>query len=169
VDFKEIVRTGFDEYLHELKRALEGLSDEERRFQPAPDSHHIDFTVWHMARVEDDWFQRFAQSTDTVWQRDRWHQRLGMPERESGFGYTGEQVRDLPAYDMAQMLEYYDAVRVETYRYLDSLEESDLGNAPHPRRPGYTVAKIFGYLMIEEGQHAGQVAYLRGIQRGLDA
>ncbi len=169
MDFKDIVRTGFDEYLHELKRALEGLSDEERRFQPAPDSHHIDFTVWHMARVEDDWFQRFAQSTDTVWQRDGWHQRLGMPERESGFGYTGEQVRDLPAYDMALMIEYYDAVRVETYRYLDSLEESDLGNTPHPRRPGYTVAKMFGQLMIEEGQHAGQVAYLRGIQRGLDA
>ena len=40
-----------DEYLTELRRALDGLTPEERRFQPSPDSHHIDFAVWHMARV----------------------------------------------------------------------------------------------------------------------
>ena len=169
MDFKDIVRFGFNEYLAALISALEGLSSDERRFQPSPDSHHIDFTVWHMARVEDDWIQRFAQSRDTVWNRDGWYQRLCMPERDSGFGYTGEQVQTLPAYDMSQMIEYYQVVRAETYHYLDSLTELDLGNAPHPRRPGYTVAQMFGHLMIEEGQHVGQVAYLRGIQRGLNA
>ena len=76
MDFKDIVRFGFDEYLAALICALEGLTSDERRFQPTPDSHHIDFTVWHMARVEDDWIQRFAQSRDTVWNRDGWYQRL---------------------------------------------------------------------------------------------
>ena len=168
MDFKDLIRFGFDEYLRDLKTALDGLSSEERRFQPSPDSHHIDFAVWHMARVEDDWLHRFAQRTDTVWQRDGWHQRLVMSERDSGFGYTGEQVRDLPAFDMDQMLEYYDAVRVATYRYLDTLTEADLAETPNDRRPGYTIAEMFSHLMIEEGQHVGQVAYIRGIQRGLD-
>ena len=86
MDFKDLIRFGFDEYLRDLKTALEGLSAEERRFQPAPDSHHIDFAVWHMARVEDGWLQGFARRTDSIWQRDGWHQRLGMPERDSGFG-----------------------------------------------------------------------------------
>ena len=167
MDFKDLIRFGFDEYLRDLKTALEGLSAEERRFQPAPDSHHIDFAVWHMARVEDGWLQGFARRTDSIWQRDGWHQRLGMPERGSGFGYTGEQVRDLPAFDIDQMLEYYDAVRAETYRYLDSLTEAGLAEAPNPKRPGYTIAEMFSHLMIEEGQHVGQVADLRGIQRGL--
>ena len=167
MDFKDLIRFGFDEYLRDLKTALEGLSSEERRFQPAPASHHIDFTVWHMARVEDGWLHQFAQSTDSLWQRDGWHQRLGMPERDSGYGYTEEQVRELPAFDMDRMLEYYDAVRAETYRYLDSLTEAGLAETPNDRRPAYTIAEMFGHLMIEEGQHVGQVAYIRGIQRGL--
>ncbi|MDP6453951.1 MAG: DUF664 domain-containing protein, partial [SAR202 cluster bacterium] len=61
MDFKDIVQKGFDEFLDELKKSLDGLTSEERRFQPSQDSHHIDFVVWHMARVEDDWVQRFAQ------------------------------------------------------------------------------------------------------------
>ncbi|MDP6453298.1 MAG: DinB family protein, partial [SAR202 cluster bacterium] len=108
-----------------------------------------------------------AQQNPTVWQRDDWHTRLGLPERDSGFGYTSEQVRDLPSFDIDQMLEYYDAVRVETFAFLDSLSESDLETEPHPRRPGYTIAEMFSHLMIEEAQHVGQVAYIRGIQRGL--
>lgn len=168
MDFKDLIRFGFDEYLTDLKTALEGLSAEERRYQPAPDSHHIDFAVWHMARVEDGWLHQFAQATDSVWQRDGWHQRFGMPERDSGYGYTGQQVRELPDFDMDQMLGYYDAVRADTYAYVDSLTEAGLAETPNDRRPEYTIAQMFSHLMIEEGQHVGQVAYLRGIQRGLD-
>jgi len=167
MDFKDIVHKGFDEFLEELKKALDGLTPEERRFQPSTDSHHIDFAVWHMARVEDDWIQRFAQQHPTVWQRDDWHTRFNMPERESGFGFTTEQVHELPTFDMAQMLEYYDAVRAETNAFIDSLSESDLATEPHPRRPGYTIAEMFSHVMIEEAQHLGQVAYIRGIQRGM--
>ena len=87
-----------------------------------------------MARVEDDWIQRFAQRTMTVWQRDKWHDELGLPEKESGFGYTSQQVAKMPEFSMDRMLEYYDAVRVETYKYLDSISEADLGAEPHPRR-----------------------------------
>ena len=169
MDFKDIVRTGFDEYLDYLKRALEGLSADERRFQPAPDSHHIDFTVWHMARVEDDWVQRFAQHADTVWVREGWHEKLGMPEKGSGYGYTAEQVTNLPAFKMDDIMAYYGSVRQETARYLDGLTGDDLDGCPHPdRRPGYTVGKMFSHVIVEESQHVGQVAYIRGVQRGLD-
>ena len=54
MDFKDLNRFGFDDYLTDFKAALDGLSAEERRVQPAPDSHNIDFAIWHMARVEAD-------------------------------------------------------------------------------------------------------------------
>ncbi|MDP6800567.1 MAG: DinB family protein [SAR202 cluster bacterium] len=168
MDFKDIIRLGFQEFLEELKEALDGLTPEERRFQPDPESHHIDFAVWHVARVEDDWLMRFAQHAETVWQRDKWHEQFGMPERDSGFGYTAEQVRDLAEFDMDRMLAYYDAVRVETIRFLDSITADTLAETPHAeRRPGYTIANMFSHVMVEEAQHVGQVAYLRGIQRGI--
>ena len=168
MDFRQIVRMALDEYTDEIRKALDGLTAEERRFQPGPESHHIDFAVWHMARVEDDWIMRFAQHGETVWQRDKWHEQFDMPERESGFGYSAEQVHDLAEFDMDRMLAYYDAVRVETNRFLDSITEETLAETPHAeRRPGYTIANMFSHVMVEEAQHTGQVAYLRGMQRGL--
>ena len=168
MDFKDLIRLGFDEYLGYLKSAVGDLSVEERRFQATPESNHIDFIVWHMARVEDDFVQRFAQQRPTVWQRDDWHGKFGLPERESGFGYTTQQVADMPSFDMDEMLEYYDAVRVETYEFLDSIEESNLAKRPHPRRPEYTIADMFSHLMCEESQHLGHVTFIRGLQRGID-
>ena len=167
--FKQIVRMALDEYLEELRKALDGLTAEERRFQPTPEAHHIDFAVWHMARVEDHWVQEFARQTDTVWSRDGWHEKLGLPETGSGYGYTAEQVAGLPAFNFNDLMAYYDAVRAATLKYLADVPEHHLEATPQPaRRPGYTVAKMFSHLIVEESQHVGQVAYLRGLQRGIN-
>ena len=169
MDFKGIIRMALDDYTNDLRKAVEGLTPDERRYQPSPDAHHIDFVVWHMARVEDDWLQRFAQRTDTVWKRDSWQEKLGLPERDSGFGYTAEQVADLPGFDFDELMSYYDSVRRETIRYLEDLTDAGLDECPHPeRRPGYTIGEMFSHVIVEESQHVGQVAYLRGLQRGLD-
>ena len=169
MDFRDIIGMALKEYYSELKRALDGLTDEERRFQPTPHSHHIDFAVWHMARVEDDWVQRFAQKADTIWRRDGWHKKFGMSARDSGLGYTVDQVANLPAFDVDEMMTYYDSAREGTLEYIESMTADDLDTIPHPeRRPDYTVGKMFSHLIVEESQHTGQVAYLRGMQRGLN-
>ena len=110
MDFKDIVRLALEEVRGDLLNALDGLTAEERCFQPDPESHHIDFALWHIARVEDDWVQRFARRADSVWRRDGWHTRFGMPATGGGTGYTPQQVADFPAFDLAEMLEYYDAM-----------------------------------------------------------
>ena len=169
MDFKDIVRLALEEVRGDLLNTLDGLTAEERRFQPDPESHHIDFALWHIARVEDDWVQRFAMRADSVWRRDGWHTRFGMPATGGGTGYTSQQVADFPAFDLAEMLEYYDAVRESTLAYIDGISHDGLAETPHPeRRPGYTVARMLGHIMVEQSMHMGQIAYLRGIQRGLD-
>jgi uncharacterized damage-inducible protein DinB len=169
MDFKQIIEMALTEYSDELRKALDGLTPEERRFQPSPESHHIDFAVWHMARVEDNWVQRFAQRTATIWQREGWHEKLGLPEKDSGSGYTAEQVANLPAFDIDELMRYFDAVREATVRYLAGLEAQDLDQRPDAeRRPDYTVGSMFSHVIVEESQHTGQVAYLRGLQRGIN-
>ena len=168
-DFKNIIKMGFDECLGGLKEALEGLTSEERRFQPNAESHHIDFVVWHMARVEDDWVQGFGLCMDTIWRRQGWFEKLGLPEKDNGYRYTSAQVASLPTFDLDEIMAYFDSVRRETIRYIDLLSRDDLWRCPHPaRRPGYTIGKMFSRVMIEEAQHVGQVSYLRGIQRGIN-
>ena len=169
MDFKEIIKMGLEEYSEDLNKALEGLTPQERRFQPGPDSHHIDFTVWHMARVEDDWVQGFAQSTDRIWNREGWPEKLGLPARGNGFGFTAEDAAAIQGYDTALVMEYYADVRRESLRYLGKLSPEDLERCPRPeQRPGYSIGKMFSHIIVEEAQHVGQVAFLRGLQRGLN-
>ena len=169
MDSRDIVRMALAEYLGDLRKALDGLTPEERRYQPTPEAHHIDFAVWHIDRVEDEWVQRFALRTESVWKRDGWDARLGLPERDSGFGYTAEQVAGLPVFDFDALIAYYDAVRAATFAFLDGVTHEDLERCPHPeRRPGYTIGKMLSHVIVEESQHVGQVAYLRGLQRGLN-
>ena len=53
MDFREILKLQFDEYESETERLVDGLTEEERRFMPSEESHHIDFALWHAARAED--------------------------------------------------------------------------------------------------------------------
>lgn len=169
MDFKQIIEMALSEYTEDLRKALDGLTPEERRYQPSPESHHIDFTVWHIARVEDHWGQRFARRTDTVWKKDGWDKKLGIPGDDNGYEYSASQVRDLPAFNLDEMMAYYESVRKETLLDLGRLTEDDLDFRPDPeRRPEYTLGRMFSHLIVEESQHVGQVSYLRGIQRGLD-
>ena len=80
MDFKDILKSQMSEYSESLANALEGLTPEERRFQPTPESNHIDFIVWHMARVEDTLLNRAILRQPELWERDGWGERLGIVE-----------------------------------------------------------------------------------------
>ena len=95
---KELLRWGLEESDRDMVIAMNGLTAEERRHQPTPESNHIDFIVWHVARVEDMWIQRFAQGKPFIWEDGGWAEKLGIPTNELGFGFTIEQVRELPVY-----------------------------------------------------------------------
>jgi Protein of unknown function (DUF664) len=110
-----------------------------------------------------------AQRTSTLWRREAWYEKLGLPAEDDGFGYTVEQVATLPRFAIADCLAYYEAIRHTTLRYLNRLTPADFEWYPDPaRRPGYTISRIFSHLIVEGSQHLGQVAYLRGLQRGLE-
>ena len=168
MDFRNIVQMALDEYTDELRRAVEGLTPAERRFQPTPDSHHIDFVLWHMARVEDNWVQEFGRGVGSVWERGGWAAKLGLPEQGNGWGYTAGQVAELPQFDLELLNEYAEAVRAGTIEFLDGLSSDDLDRFPDPKRPRACIGSMLSHVIVEESQHVGQVAYLRGIQRGLD-
>lgn len=168
MDFRDVVKMGLDEYSQDMEKALDGLTPEERRFQPGPDSHHIDYVVWHIGRVEDGWMNRGIRRGTQVWERDGWDKKLGLPERDNGFGYTAEQVADFPTYDSSLYMEYLAAVRKDTLALIEGFTDEDLDRAPNPERdPTNTIAKILSHVLIEEAQHVGQIAYIRGLQRGL--
>jgi uncharacterized damage-inducible protein DinB len=167
--FKEAIQSGLEEYLQALKRAIEGLTPTEIRWQPTPHTNHIAWLVWHMARVEDGWVSRLRRCP-VVWQADGWADRFHMDPASGGFGQTMEEVRAMPDIPLPDLMAYFDAVRAVTRHALAQATEADLAQEyPHPGIGPRTGAWIVGHILVEVSQHVGQVALLRGMMRGLDA
>jgi uncharacterized damage-inducible protein DinB len=176
MDLKTFIADTLEECKRRLYRTLRGLTSEELRWRPGPEANPIGFLVWHVARVEDRWLARFPQDGTEVWIRDGWTQRCGLPEGDTGVGYTTEQVTNFRMPPLADVQAYFDAVRQETLAYLQRLDVSELEVAPK-RSPfpevgalpdDFTIGRMFRQLIGEGNQHLGHVAYLRGLQRGLD-
>jgi hypothetical protein len=73
----------------------------------------------------------------------------------------------MPDVSMSDILAYYDAVRQSTMAHLDMMTPADVeATYTHPKRKGLTGAWILGHILVEESQHLGQVAYIRGMFRG---
>jgi uncharacterized damage-inducible protein DinB len=167
--FQEAIRSGLEEYLQALHRAIEGLTPVEARWQPTLHTNHIAWLVWHMARVEDGWVSRLRRRP-AVWQADGWADRFHMDPTRSGAGQTMEEVRAMPALPLSDLMAYFEAVRAVTRHYLAQATEADLAQEyPHPRLGSRTGAWIVGHILVEESQHVGQVALLRGMMRGMGA
>ena len=169
MDFRDVVRSGLEEYLDGLKTALDGLTQVELDWRPSPSSNNITWQVWHMARVEDRWVNMYLKQSEELWTKEGWHERLGLEPEDHGARQTAEQALAMPALPMALLMEYYEAVRAAVLDHLAGLSDDDLGKSfPHPTRDdGPTVAWVLAHLLVEEAQHLGQIAYIRGILRGL--
>jgi uncharacterized damage-inducible protein DinB len=170
MDFRDVVRSGLEEYTQHLKRAVEGLSPAELRWQPSLNSNHINWLVWHIARVEDNWMNSRIANTDTVWTSGGWRDRFGVESEAGGYGDTVEIVASFPQIEMADLLAYLDAVRQRTLQVLGNLTDDDLATTrAAPRREPKTVTWILGHVLTENSQHVGQIAYIRGLIRGINA
>ena len=67
-------------------------------------------------------------------------------------------------------MEYYRSAREVTLAHLDAMAVEDLDKKfYHPRRERSLLAVlgVWGHILVEEAQHLGQIAYLRGMMRGL--
>ena len=168
--FKEAVRSGLEEYLEGLKRAIDGLTLAEVYWQPTLQTNPIAWQVWHMARVEDRWVGRYLCNSTEVWTADGWADRFGMDHESVGFGQTMEEVRAMPLISTSDLMDYFGAVRAVTLRWLDEVAEEDLSKEyEHQRLVKITGAWIVGHILVEESQHTGQIAMIRGMIRGFCA
>ena len=166
---KEFIREAMQLTRKDLLDNIRDLTAEELAWRPAPHSNSIGFLAWHITRVEDGWIQRPIQRKLHLWVADKWAERFGMPEeqRDMGYGYTVEQLQAFKTPSLELLLGYSQAVRDATLAFLDTWDPAS--DAIEVRAPWgtMTVATTFQQLIWELNQHGGQIAYVKGIQRGL--
>jgi hypothetical protein len=166
--FKSAVKNGMTEYLDGLKAKLDGLSEAELRWQATMDSNSILWLVWHMARVEDGWINSSIAGGDSVWDSGGWAARTGIAVDGSGYGQGPDDVRSMPDVALAELIQYFDDVRAAGFNVIDGMSDDDLNKTFIRGDRSVTWSWILGHVVVEEAQHLGQIAFIRGMIRGLD-
>ena len=164
-----VLKDALDRNERYMLAAVEGLSPEELRRRPAPESNPLGWLMWHLSRVQDYAVSTIVQK-ETAWVSEGWHERFGMAPDPSyrGNGDTNEQVDTFSPPDAQTLINYYKAVRVHTDAFLDSLTEDDLSRMVPPVRGTELVplAERLPGLIVESIHHGGQVSFVRGILKG---
>jgi hypothetical protein len=169
MEVKDSILEGLNEVQSALKQAVDGLSQEELMWQPQPGANHIAYILWHTLRVEDWFFQYMFQRTPQVWESEKRHEKLNLPDdpRITGFGYTAEQVDGFPAVKLSDLLGYGEAVRARTLDYLRQLDAAKFDEIVQSRIFGEVrMGNLLSHLICEIAQHVGQIAYIRGLAKG---
>ena len=118
------------------------------------------------------WITRYVGGQDEVWISGRWCEVLRLPAEGNGYGSSMEQIAAFPDISIERILAYFDAVHESTLRVIETLTDGDLDknhSGRHWREPeGPKVNRVLSHLVIEASEHIGQVAFIRGMLRGLN-
>ncbi len=153
-----------------VEKALEGLTDEELANRPNDQCNSIGWLIWHMARAEDGLVSA-AEGKPQLWVEQGWHQKFGMASDPENSGY-GHSAKDLDSFNVPSvdvLKGYWAAAENRAREYIGSLSPADLDKKV-PALEGEGTTPLASYLEIivnEAIVHGGQVAYLRGLHRGL--
>jgi hypothetical protein len=151
-----------------LTKALDGLTQEEAAWSPSPESNCIAFILWHSTRVEDFFVVRVIQRQTELYEAEGWRQKLGTPAKDTGFEYTLEQLTAWPVPKLEIIRGYADSVREKTLALLKDITPERLSELARPDRSPDTVGDILCRITTEIALHMGQIAYIRGIKRGIN-
>lgn len=168
-DHRDLALQSIGDYGRQLTRALAGLELEEARWMPTPQSNHILWILWHMGRMEDMWGSYLRGGIGpSAWIEGRWADRLGIDAARNGSGDSIEQVRDFPDVSLQEVTAYWQAARdrlipaVETITH-DMLQDRHPEIWTHAPDRAPTLLWVLGRIPVENSQHTGQIAYIRGL------
>ena len=166
MEAKELVLRSLEQSQGYLTRALDGLTQQEVAWSPKPECNNIAFILWHMMRVEDFFINRVIQHGKELYEAEGWDKKLGTPVK--AYQYTLEELKSWPVPKLETLLDYVKSVRKKTLAFINSVPAEKLSEVPRPERSSDSTGAILGRISTEIALHVGQIAYLRGVQRGLD-
>ncbi len=164
----DLLVDAFERIRDAVHPAVNGLSLEELAYRPDAESNSIAWLVWHLTRIQDD---RVAglDSREQVWTVQGWSDRFGLPldPLDTGYGHDPTTVAAVIA-DAPSLLGYFEDVHDQTLGFVRSLTDVDLARVvDRTWDPPETVSTRLVSVIVDDLQHVGQAAYVRGITQRL--
>ena len=169
MQWRELLADGYGRVLGVLESVLKGLAQDDLNWQPHPDCNSIGWLAWHLTRVQDDHIASLMDE-EQLWTKEGWHARFNrQPDaKDIGFGHIPKQVAAFKSPEVSTLLNYHKAVLERSKRYFLTLSDTELERELD--EPWYQPLPMVGVRLIsilaDSLQHAGQMAYVRGLRQG---
>ena len=175
MDAKQVIQLGLAQVNRSIDQKLEGLTPAEFAWQPRPEANSIALILFHMARSEDSFVQSWIRRQPKLWEAGKWYEKLQKPKDDNGGHYTAEEVAAFSV-PLEELKGYAAAVRRNTLEFVQELTPGRLdeklepppSNAPRRMSFEPTVGYLLMMTIIHLAEHAGEISYLRGLQRGMN-
>ncbi|MBQ1011703.1 DUF664 domain-containing protein [Micromonospora sp. M51] len=165
MNVSDLLTEAYDRLPDLVRAAVEGLSPEQLRHQPAPGANSIGWLVWHLTRVQDHHVAEVLDA-DQIWASGDWAGRFGLaadPEN-TGYGHSPAQVATVRPESAQALIDYYGAVAARTGDFLAGLAPADLDRVVDEAwDPPVTLGVRLVSVVEDDLQHVGQAAYVRGL------
>ncbi|MBI4220010.1 MAG: DinB family protein [Chloroflexi bacterium] len=167
MDTITFIRQSLNQVHQRMVRSLDGLSEGEATWRPAPHANTIIEILWHAVRSEDRMGTAATGRKTQVWESQEWFKRFGHPE-DGGPGeeyqFLKEEAARAPA--LPDLVAYKTAVHEANMAGLQALSMDALDDPmPDRRRPGRNRAAIFRLMITHNNNHHGQMDFMRGLQQ----
>lgn len=152
-----------------LQEAVHELTTDEWHFLLPGAGNHIAFTFLHCIRTEDNVYRFILQGRPPIWNEDKWHEILHLPERLQGTSMSIADARRIFIHEPASLLQYAEQVWRDGETYLSSIQDggsaladriihvNPLGNMP--------ALQVIGQVCISDlFIHLGEIHTLLGAQ-----
>jgi len=143
----------------DLRQATEGVTADLACWTPPGTANPIGATWLHALALQD-WGIQLMQGKPSIWERDGWSARLGVPAplRQDAALARAMQL------DPEAVRQYADAVFAATHAFLAGLADVDLDRTIESPEGPMTVGVGLQLLICHLAQHTGEILALRGVQ-----
>ncbi|HEV7565506.1 MAG TPA: DinB family protein [Microbacteriaceae bacterium] len=161
----ELLSDAFGRIRDVVHRVIDGLTVDDLANRVDDDANSIAWLLWHLTRVQDDHIAEVAGG-EQLWTSDGWADRFGLPfsADETGYGQSSSDVGEVSGVSGELLAGYHDAVHERTIRFVEGLDDADLGRVVDTRwNPPVTLGVRLVSVISDDLQHAGQAAFVAGM------
>ncbi|MBI4303325.1 MAG: DinB family protein [Chloroflexi bacterium] len=160
----EFIQRSINELNNTIIDDVKELTPAQLQWKPAPRANPIGFIFWHFMRSQDV-FIAGLRGKPSVWESEKWFEKLGMDATAQGTGFQEPDVSKVALLPLSETMAYAGRVALSTEDYLRSLTDARLEDITDPARPRRTTAIVLRSFIIAHGWwHIGEIRYVKGMQ-----
>ena len=143
---------------------VDGLTDEQLAWRPSPTAHSIGWTLWHIARADDNAQRDITAAAATIWKEGGYRERWGFStDQMTRMEDAAAAAMPMPRKD--ELLSYVRAAFAAMDASVSAVTDEQFNDEVESRFYGRraAVGEICVGVLGHDGRHLGEMEYIKGL------